>query len=576
MSNNLNEPGPSRPKRICTNRVYESAIEHMLFESDSDENYDFSDSGSEYNIMDPSQAADDSETSESDDNDPADPGNEHNISTQFNNAFGEMGIRWLEEESDMPNFNFTKQNELLVSIPGNGNPIDYFFLLFDENFIQLLVDETNMYAEKEFLRIGGAPRSRISTWKPTDKDEILTFLGLIIHTGTIKINRLNDYWKKHHLFDITCFSNYMGRDRFLLLLRCFHFAPNIDNHDQEQHLDRLYKVRPLIDYFNNKMNSIYYPKKELSLDESMVLWRGRLVFRQFIHNKRHKYGIKLYMLTEPGGLTLKFAVYTGVLDDMGGKGHAANVVLHLMAEKLNNGHSLYMDNFYNSFDLATKLIQQNTYCTGTLRSERKNTPIDVKQAKLKKGETIARYSQGVVIGKWKDKREVTYISTEFKNNIVVSTNRRGKEQLKPEPIVHYNKCMGGVDRQDQMQSYYPFARKTVRWYKKIGIHVIQMLLMNSFFLYNKFNIGSNMSLYDFRLSILSVLLPKIPKPRSLSSKEGHFPKKYEVGKNGRAIRKRCQLCYKNKIRKDTAYFCEICPGKPSLCHEPCFSNFHST
>lgn len=267
----------------------------------------------------------------------------------------------------------------------------------------------NKYAEKEFLRIGGAPRSRISTWKPTDKDEILTFLGLIIHTGTIKINRLNDYWKKHHLFDMTCFSNYMGRDRFLLLLRCFHFTPNIGDHDQEQHLDRLYKVRPLIDYFNNKMNSIYYPKKELSLDESMVLWRGRLVFRQFIHNKRHKYGIQLYMLTEAGGLTLKFAVYTGVLDDMGGKGHAANVVLHLMAEKLNNGHSLYMDNFYNSFDLATKLIQQNTYCTGTLRSERKNTPIDVKQAKLKKGETLARYSQGVVIGKWKDKREVTYI-----------------------------------------------------------------------------------------------------------------------------------------------------------------------
>lgn len=73
-----------------------------------------------------------------------------------------------------------------------------------------------------------------------------------------------------------------------------------------------------------------------------------------------------------------------------------------------------------------------------------------------------------------------------------------------------------------------------------------MLLMNSFFLYKKFNIESNMPLYDFRLSILSILLPKLPKPRLLPSKEGHFPKKYEVGKNGRATRKRCQLCYKDK------------------------------
>jgi hypothetical protein len=105
------------------------------------------------------------------------------------------------------------------------------------------------------------------------------------------------------------------------------------------------------------MNTIYYPKKEFSLDESMVLWRGRLQFHQYIQNKRHKYGIKLYMLTEPYGLVLKFAVYVGVLDDLGEKGHVANVVLHLMTEKLNNGHALYMDNFYNSFDLASKLIR---------------------------------------------------------------------------------------------------------------------------------------------------------------------------------------------------------------------------
>ncbi|KAE9521286.1 hypothetical protein AGLY_018305 [Aphis glycines] len=452
MSNKLNESGPSRPKRICTNREYENRIEQMIFESESDEHFEFSDSDSDFMAEASSRVANDSDSSECSDIDVDvdDTGNIQNTPTQS----------WFEEETDMPNFNFTKYNELLVPIPGDGSPIDFFFLLFDDDFINLLVDETNSYAEKEFLRIGHYPSSRISTWKPTNKDEMLTFLALIIHTGTIKLNRLNDYWKKHHLFNITCFSNYMSRDRFLVIMRCFHFAPNID--DQAQPLDRMYKVRPLIDYFNNKMNTIYYPKRELSLDESMVLWRGRLVFWQYIQNKRHKYGIKLYMLTEPAGLVIKFAIYTGVFDDMGGQGHASKVVLHLMSEKLENGHSLYMDNFYNSFDLATSLIQKNTYCTGTLRINRKNTPVEVKQAKLKKGENIARYSNGVVIGKWRDKREVAYISTEFKNNLVVSTNKRGHNKTKPEPIVNYNKFMSGIDRQNQMQSYYPCTRKTIR------------------------------------------------------------------------------------------------------------------
>lgn len=32
------------------------------------------------------------------------------------------------------------------------------------------------------------------------------------------------------------------------------------------------------------------------------------------------------ILTEPDGTILKFTVYTGTLDDFGGKGHAANIV----------------------------------------------------------------------------------------------------------------------------------------------------------------------------------------------------------------------------------------------------------
>jgi len=32
----------------------------------------------------------------------------------------------------MPDFNFMKKNELLIPIAGDGNPIDFFFLLFDD------------------------------------------------------------------------------------------------------------------------------------------------------------------------------------------------------------------------------------------------------------------------------------------------------------------------------------------------------------------------------------------------------------------------------------------------------------
>lgn len=40
----------------------------------------------------------------------------------------------------------------------------------------------------------------------------------------------------------------------------------------------------------------------------------------------------------------------------------------------------------------------------TAQELRKKSPIDVKTKKLLVGETIARYSKGVMIGKWRDKR----------------------------------------------------------------------------------------------------------------------------------------------------------------------------
>lgn len=98
-----------------------------LFESESNEDFDFSDSGSEYMVETSSQPVDDSESDSDIDVTLMDNiGNVQNTPTQSYTEVSEMDVRWLEKETDMPDFNFTKQNELLVPIPGNGNPLDFF------------------------------------------------------------------------------------------------------------------------------------------------------------------------------------------------------------------------------------------------------------------------------------------------------------------------------------------------------------------------------------------------------------------------------------------------------------------
>lgn len=242
----------------------------------------------------------------------------------------------------------------------------------------------------------------------------------------------------------------------------------------------------------------------------MVLWRGRLDFRQFIQGKGHKYRIKMYVLTDALGFVIKCIVYFGSNDKkVGGKGHVTNVVKKLLEGKLGVGHSLFMDNYCNSLELTQFLLNNNTYCTGTLRANRKNNPQEVIKKKLKKGEVIQKYTrESICIMKWTDKRDVLAILTEYDGSLVTDINKRGIEISKPKAILQYNNFMGGIGHSDQML-YYLCEHKTMRWYKKLGIHILQIMLVKSHNLFNRYS-GSTYNLYDFRLSVIEALTRSMP------------------------------------------------------------------
>ncbi|CAK1585220.1 unnamed protein product [Parnassius mnemosyne] len=330
------------------------------------------------------------------------------------------------------------------------------------------------------------------------------------------------------------------------------------------------------------MGEIYFPSKNLAIDESMVLFRGRLIFRQYLKGKKHPYGIKLYILTDEYGVIMKTIVYTGASDTLvGGANHSEKVVLNLLSDYFKKGYSVYMDNFYNSVNLAQKLLSLKTYCTGTLRINRKNNPKEVLLRKLKRGESIAKFnSSGIGVMKWRDRRDVLMISSQYGSDMTIVTNRRGETVSKPEVVVKYNKYMGGIDHQDQMLAYYSCEHKTIRWYKKLGVHVFQQMLYNSYTLHNIFS--TKKSFYDYRLEIITKLL-NIDEEDTI---RGSVPKnqvhvlqqcsRKNDGRKRKILRRRCRQCWvSKKIRKDTSYFCPDCPEQYGFCLNDCFKEYHN-
>ena len=146
--------------------------------------------------------------------------------------------------------------------------------------------ETNRYAEKVLDEIIIQRNSQFKEWKPTDFDEMKLFLGWLIHMGMLNLPRLSDYWLTDPLIN-----------RFFLFLCFWHFEIPCAN-------EQLCKIAFFINHLNETKKWIYCPSENVSLDKSMVLWCRCLIFRQYIKNKKTKYGVKFYKLCKSSGLIL--------------------------------------------------------------------------------------------------------------------------------------------------------------------------------------------------------------------------------------------------------------------------------
>lgn len=163
------------------------------------------------------------------------------------------------------------------------------------------MDETNRYAE-QCLQQTARPKARILKWTPTNSKEIEQLLGVVIWMGLCSLPTIQSYWRKHMLYS-TAISTVMSRNRFQLLLRTLHFCNN-----EEVTEDRLRKLTPLLNRLRETFQSVITPSEYICIDETLVPFRGRLSFRQYISNKRHKFGIKLFKLCLKDGYTIDFQV----------------------------------------------------------------------------------------------------------------------------------------------------------------------------------------------------------------------------------------------------------------------------
>lgn len=234
-------------------------------------------------------------------------------------------------------------------------------------------------------------------------------------------------------------------------MKILHFCNNDEKND-----DRLFKIRLAVDDLKTSFQNNFTPYQNLCIDESLLLFKGRLKFKQYIPSRRCRFGVKLFLICDcQTGYVLNFIIYAGstteIVDNNPELGKSGQIVLTLMETYLNKGHSLYIDNWYTSPLLFVH--KQKTNACGTIKKNRKFMP-DFPSQKIKKGDVIFNMSGPLLVIKWCDKREILMLTTMHEVGMAETGKEdrdTGEKLLKPISVSEYNN-MGAVDTSDMVLS----------------------------------------------------------------------------------------------------------------------------
>ncbi|KAK6466760.1 piggyBac transposable element-derived protein 4-like, partial [Huso huso] len=494
-------------------------------------------------------------------------------------------------------FNFTGNPGLRVQMT-ETSPLSYFSLFFNGFLMDLILNDTNRYAENASGQSDG--------FQSVTLNELWVFFAMFIIIGLVQKPTLKDYWTTEFVLQTPSFGHLMPCKRFFEILRFLHFVDNRD-HAQYSH-GELWKIQSVLDHIHTTFKQVYIPEKNISIGESLMLNKGRLASEQYTPAKGVRFGIKFYALCESGvkrsGYIWNFLVYQG----KGTTKATHQVVKGLLQGLEGKGYCLWMDRSYCSPNLFSELQHLQFEMCGTVMPNIKNMPQDLLKNKLKKGEVepwVSDTERKMQVVRWMDKREIFMLTT-MHNSSLKETGKShwqtAEKIKKPVCVVEYNKNICGVHTSDQMMKTYQVMRNSRKWYIKFFFHLMDMCIFNAYVLYDKME--EQTTHYQFRLSLWNEILQKWKAvvsskektsstkdpPTRLEAQNGHYlipipptEKKTNPCRWCRVCSARAKAAFQKKGQKrkagqrggarDTRYMCDRC--KVPLCVTPCHKIYHT-
>ena len=188
-----------------------------------------------------------------------------------------------------------------------------------------------------------------------------------------------------------------------------------------------FKIRSVINHFNDSFSNAVFNDELQSFDEHMVKFKGRFSIKHYVKKKPIKCGFKFcYPCASTIGYLYKLELYLGKKDEA--ELNLGESVVSKMCKVLEKSLcTVYFDNFFNSPLLISNLFKKGIYGVGTAQSNRREMPALPSDKRMKRGVSDYQFSTEIGSCKWMDNWSVAML---FSNTEGIQTDSSVQQRVK--------------------------------------------------------------------------------------------------------------------------------------------------
>ena len=206
----------------------------------------------------------------------------------------------------------------------NLTELEYFQLLYSKEIIDLLVEESNKYYSELLIEKYGSDYKQIIKSKEATssyaylfvtkgitKEDILGYIGIRIYMGIHNLPSIRHFWNGKKLYQ-TKISKLMNLNYFCLVGKALHFPEKEKNDENEssieneiittdktiKKIDPRHKIKLYLESLTKNFQKYYELGRNITIDESLLHFKGKSSMKFYIPMKPYKYGFKIHLLCD--------------------------------------------------------------------------------------------------------------------------------------------------------------------------------------------------------------------------------------------------------------------------------------